>query len=35
MFGAKAVDFEIENNQVKSVIVSRIQESTTIDKITQ
>lgn len=33
MFGAKAVDFEIENNQVKSVIVSRIQESTTIDKI--
>ena len=33
MFGTKAVDFEIENNQVKSVIVSRIQESTTIDKI--
>jgi uncharacterized FAD-dependent dehydrogenase len=33
MFGAKAEDFEIENNQVKSVIVSRIQESTTIDKI--
>lgn len=33
MFGTKAVDFEIENNQVKSVIVSRIQESTTIDRI--
>ena len=33
MFGTKAVDFETENNQVKSVIVSRIQESTTIDRI--
>lgn len=26
MFGTKAVDFEIENNQVKSVIVTKIQE---------
>ena len=33
MFGTKAVDFEIENNKVKAVLVSRTQESTTIDKI--